>query len=128
MSRLPVPLLPRWLRWTSVVAVVSVIVYFSVFRTVPAPPSGPMDLAQLWDKQLHFAAYAGFAYSLAYATVESRHRPRRRIGGVLATALLFGLAIELIQGTLPMRYYSSARRKPTASALDEADNRETFYA
>ncbi|WP_435177605.1 VanZ family protein [Halorussus sp. AFM4] len=65
-----------------------------------------MDLAQLWDKKLHFTGYAGFAYSLAYATVESRHRPRSRIGGVLATALLFGLAIELIQGTLPMRYYS----------------------
>jgi len=24
---------------------------------------------------------------------------------VLATAVLFGLAIELVQGTLPMRYY-----------------------
>ncbi|WP_368281139.1 VanZ family protein [Halorussus rarus] len=67
-----------------------------------------MGLAQIWDKKLHFAAYAGFAYSLAYATVESRDRPRRRIGGVLATALLFGLAIELVQGPLPMRYYSVA--------------------
>ena len=106
MPRLPIPLAPRWLRWTGVTAVVGVIVYFSVFQTVPAPPSGPNGLAQIWDKKLHFAAYAGFAYTLAYATAESRDRLRRRIGGVLVTAILFGLAIELIQGTLPMRYYS----------------------
>jgi len=103
MSRVPVPLVPRWLRWTGVLLVTSVIVYFSILTTAPAPPEpGP-----IWDKKLHFAAYAGFAYTLAYATVERRHRPKRRIAGVLGAAILFGLAIELVQGTLAMRYYSN---------------------
>jgi len=101
MSRIPFPLAPRWLRWTNVLIVTGTIVYFSILKTAPAPPEpGP-----IWDKKLHFAAYAGLAYTLAYATVDWQHRPRRRIGGILATAVLFGLTIELIQGTLPMRYY-----------------------
>jgi len=104
MSRVPVPLVPRWLRWTAVSLVTAVIIYFSIVTTAPAPPEpGP-----IWDKKLHFAAYAGFAYALAYATVEWRARPRRRIGGVLAIAVLFGFGIELVQGPLPMRYYSVA--------------------
>lgn len=102
MSRVPLPVAPRWFRWAGVGVVASVIVSFSLLTTVPAPPEpGP-----LWDKKLHFAAYAGFAYALAYATVDWEHRPKVRIGAVLATAVLFGLVIELLQGMLPMRYYS----------------------
>ena len=69
-------------------------------------PEPPTDLGELWDKQLHFAAYAGFAYALAYATVERESRRLLRGGGVLAIAPAFGFAVEVTQGVLPMRYYS----------------------
>ena len=102
MTRLSIPLVPRWLRWTGVISVASIIVYFSLVTTVPAPPEpGP-----IWDKKLHFAAYAGFAYALAYATVERQSRCVSRGGGVFGVALVFGAVIELAQGPLPMRYYS----------------------
>jgi VanZ family protein len=101
MSRIPFPLAPRWLRWTGVAVVTGIIICFSILKTTPTPP----ELGPIWDKKLHFAAYAGLAYTLAYATVDWQHRQPRRVGGVLATAVLFGLTIELIQGTLPMRYY-----------------------
>ncbi|WP_368279054.1 VanZ family protein [Halorussus ruber] len=103
MPRVPIPLAPRWFRWTSVVAVAGVIVYFSVLQTVPTPSDSP---GPIWDKKLHFTAYAGLAYALAYATVEWRPNSRKRIGSVLATTILFGLLTELVQGTLPLRYYS----------------------
>lgn len=84
-------------------AIASAVVYFSLVATAPEPPGGPDPL---WDKKLHFAAYGGFAFALAYATVEWGSRPVVRAGWVLGIALAFGLAVELVQGTLPMRYYS----------------------
>ena len=86
-----------------VVSVTSIIVYFSLVTTVPEPPTDPGDI---WDKKLHFAAYAAFAFALAYVTVEWQSRRVLRGGGVLGIALAFGFAIELVQGVLPMRYYS----------------------
>ena len=105
MTRIPLPLAPRWLRWVSVAGVASIIVYFSLVTTVPAPP-GDSGLAQIWDKKLHFAAYAGFAFALAYATVEWQSRRLKRGSGVVGLVLVFGVVIELVQGQLPMRYYS----------------------
>lgn len=102
VDRLPLPLAPRWLRWVGVVGVASIIVYFSLVTTVPGPP----DPGPIWDKKLHFAAYAGFAVALAYATVEWQSRRVVRGGSVLGVALVFGLTIEVAQGHLPMRYYS----------------------
>jgi len=102
VTKIPIPLVPRWLRWVGVGTVASVIIYFSLVTTIPAPPEpGP-----IWDKKLHFAAYAGFAYSLAYATAEYGSRPVIRGAGVLGVAVAFGLGVELAQGQLPMRYYS----------------------
>jgi VanZ family protein len=102
VTRIRLPLAPAWVRWAGVVAVASLIGYFSLLTTAPAPPEpGP-----IWDKKLHFAAYAGFAYSLAYATAESGSRPLIRGAGVLGAAVAFGLGVELAQGQLPMRYYS----------------------
>lgn len=103
MRRLPVPLLPRWLRWTAVLAVVSVVVYFSLVTTPPRPPD-PME-TPFWDKHLHFAAYFGVALTLAYATAHHRDRPYRRAGAVLGGAIVFGAIIELAQGLLPHRYF-----------------------
>lgn len=103
VPRIPFPVLPRSLRWVGVGLVASVIVYFSIFTTVPQPSGGP---GTIWDKKLHVAAYATFAYGLGYATVEWQQRPWTRAICVLVTAVLFGIAIELIQGVLPMRYSS----------------------
>lgn len=103
MTRIPFPLAPRWLRWAGVAGVAATIVYFSLVTAAPAPPEpGP-----IWDKKLHFAAYAGFAFALAYATVEWQPRQTVRGGVVLGVALAFGAAIELAQGQLPARYYSN---------------------
>ncbi|MFW5956630.1 MAG: VanZ family protein [Halorhabdus sp.] len=101
MKRLPVPLLPRWCRWTGVVAIAVVVVYYSLV-TVPPEPAGP---SPFWDKYLHFAAYAGFALALAYATVHDRDRPSRRMAIVFGGAIAFGAIVELLQGVVPYRYF-----------------------
>ncbi|MFC6787116.1 VanZ family protein [Halobaculum halobium] len=78
-----------------------VIGYFSLFT---APPSAPAQ-TPFWDKHLHFAAYAGLALTLAYATVRYRDRPAVRAAIVIGGAFAVGAGIELIQGTLPNRYF-----------------------
>jgi VanZ family protein len=99
--RLRLPLLPRWLRLVGVAAVLGAIAYFSLFS---APPTVP-GREPFWDKHLHFAAYAGLALSLAYATARVRDRPYLRAVVVFGGALAFGAGIELLQGALPNRYF-----------------------
>jgi len=84
-----------------VAAVAAFIGYYSLAGTPPqAPTTGP-----LWDKQLHFAAYAVLGLSVAYATID---RPLgERVVLMLLCAGLYGVAIELIQGALPARYYGA---------------------
>lgn len=101
MNRVRFPLLPRPVRLLSVVAVFGVIVYFSL---VSAPPKAPSQ-TPFWDKRLHFAAYAGLALSLAYATARLRDRPVLRGFLVVGGALLVGIGIELLQGKLANRYF-----------------------
>lgn len=60
MSRIPFPLAPRRFRWLGVVCVTAIIVYFSLVTTVPGPPTDP---GAIWDKKLHFVAYASFAFA-----------------------------------------------------------------
>ena len=101
MRRVPVPLVPRSIRWLGVLVVVAVIVHFSLITVPPKPPEpGPF-----WDKQLHFVAYATFTVALAYATVGHRDEPRRRAALVVAAALVFGALIELCQGLLSYRSF-----------------------
>lgn len=101
MTRLRVPLLPRWLRLLAVAAVVAVVVHFSLFT---APPKAP-GRTPFWDKHLHFAAYAGLSLTLAYATARLRERPLVRGGLVVGVALAVGVGVELAQGILPDRYF-----------------------
>lgn len=101
MSKLPVPLLPRLARWAGVLVVAAVIFYFSVLDAVKGGE------VPLWDKQLHFVAYAGLTVAAAYATAVWRRTAPRRAVVVLLAVLGYGLGIELIQGTLPGRDYSS---------------------
>ncbi|MDZ7746885.1 MAG: VanZ family protein [Halobacteriales archaeon] len=100
MYRLPFPALPRRVRYGCVLAVAAFIAFYSLTGTPPRAPSG----GPLWDKYLHFVAYAGLGAMVAYATLE---RPlAERVIIVLATAGLYGVAIELAQGVLPTRYFS----------------------
>ncbi|NHX36726.1 MULTISPECIES: VanZ family protein [Halolamina] len=105
MRNLPVPLLPRLVRWLGVLSAAAVIFYFSVLDTVAAPGGGG---GPLWDKQLHFLAYAGLTAATAYATATWERPGRRRAAAVLLGVLLYGLGIELVQGTLTDRYFSPA--------------------
>ncbi|QLG28654.1 VanZ family protein [Halorarum halophilum] len=101
MDRVRFPLLPRSLRWLGVLGVAGVICYFSLVTVPPEPPSP----TPFWDKRLHFAAYAGFALVLAYATANLREHPSRRVALVIGGALAFGAGIELLQGATPHRYF-----------------------
>lgn len=103
-ASLPFPLLPRWLRYASVVAVAGVLLYFSVLTT---PPVSPPEPDPLWDKKLHFAGYGALTLALAYATVRVRPR-RRRVALVVGLAVAYGLLIELLQLPQPTRYTSAA--------------------
>lgn len=46
--------------------------------------------------------------ALAYATARTRFEPRGRILIVIAGAIAYGVGIEVVQGLVPYRYYSSA--------------------
>lgn len=100
--RVPVPLVPRRVRWAAVGVIALAIVYFSLI-TVPAKPPGA---GPLWDKQMHFAAYGGLALVMAYATVRFRSRPYLRGMLVIGVVALFGGLIEVLQGMVPYRYFS----------------------
>jgi VanZ family protein len=101
VSRIPVPLLPRWLRWTAVASVVAVIVYYSVLTVPPGPPTK----VEFWDKHLHFAAYAAFVLTLTYATVEYSDQNLFRALAIAGLAVAFGALIEVIQSFLEYRYF-----------------------
>lgn len=105
--RISFPLLPSWARWLGVAAVGAVIVYFSLLGVPPsAPPAEGSGLASIWDKQLHFVAYAALALALAYATAASEQPWNRRVPLVFVTAVLFGVLIEVLQAPLPHRDFS----------------------
>lgn len=102
VRRIPVPLLPRWLRYLGVLSVAGVLLYFSVLTT---PPVSPPEPDPLLDKKLHFVGYGALTLALAYATVEQK---RRRIALVVGIPIAYGLLIEGLQLPQPTRYASFA--------------------
>jgi VanZ family protein len=93
-------MLPRFVRYAGVVAVLIVIGYFSFGGVPPQQPgSGP-----LWDKKLHFVAYAGLGLSIAYATIEEQ-RLWLRLAFIIGGATLYGAGVEAVQFVLPERYF-----------------------
>lgn len=103
MQRVRFPLFPGRLRWLGVLAVAAAIGYFSLLT---APPPAPPEPGPLWDKKLHFAAYAILGLSLIYATAAGRRETPHRIALSIGVAMAFGVLIELLQGPLPHRYFS----------------------
>jgi VanZ family protein len=107
MRRLPVPLVPAWLRWLGVAAVAGFVFATSVLVTPPPEPVVPGKVDPLpLDKWRHFLAYAAIAYALAYALADSE-RPRTHLAaGVVTLTVLYGVGIELWQWTIPNRFFS----------------------
>lgn len=105
----PVPLLPRWLRWLAVAAVAAAIFYLSVLVVPPAEE--PITTATRpalvpLDKWRHFLGYAVLGWALAYATADLDADPRYLAAGILAATAAYGLAVELAQSTVPRRQFS----------------------
>ncbi|MFB6084200.1 MAG: VanZ family protein [Halorientalis sp.] len=107
MRRLPVPLVPAWVRWLGVATVAGFVLVTSVLVAPPPEPvvPAPPDLLPL-DKWRHLLAYAALAYALAYALADA-NRPRSHLAvGVFSVAVLYGVGIELWQWTIPNRFFS----------------------
>jgi VanZ family protein len=89
--------LPPATRYAGVLAVAAGIAYFSLTGDPPAQPSGN-------DKTLHFVAYATLGLAIAYATLDDQ-RPLVRAALIIGGAGLYGVGIELVQWSLPERYF-----------------------
>lgn len=101
MPRIRVPLAPARIRWAAVLAAAVVILVASVLPPAGVEdPMGPFGLLGL-DKYVHALAYAGFAGIVAYALVDGPIE--RALLVAFATAVLFGLGVELVQMPIPYR-------------------------
>ena len=102
-----VPLLPRWVRWVTVVGLAAFIFYASILS---APPGTVVDdlkpeLLPL-DKWRHFLAYAAFGGALAYATTDWEVDGRVLAAAVVGVTVCYGIGIEFGQSLIPGRYFS----------------------
>lgn len=106
--RVPLPLVPRPVRYLGVAVVGGVLFVTSVIDPAATgggpPPYGPFGLVLL-DKWLHALAYAGLAGALLYAL--ARADPRA-LAVAVALAAGYGLGIEAVQAVLPERSFDLA--------------------
>ncbi len=102
----PIPLLPRPVRWAGVAVIAGFIFYASILT---APPATPVDDAQPWFLDLsywrHLVAYATLALTLAYATDEWGLERWRHALVVVAAVTLYGAGIEVGQWFVPERHF-----------------------
>ena len=107
--RVPIPLLPRVVRWAGVAVIAGFIFYASILT---APPATPVDDAQPWFLDLsywrHLVAYATLALTLAYATDEWSLERWRHALVVIAVVTLYGAGIEVGQWFVPERHFDLA--------------------
>ena len=103
MLPLPLPLLPRSIRYTAVAVVAGIICYGSLV-TVPETTIDDIRLTFIQPSHWrHIVAYATLATALAYAT-DHWELPRRRHAILtIATATVYGVAMEAGQALLPHR-------------------------
>ena len=100
---IPVPLLPRWLRYTAV-GVVGAIIFYGSLVTVPETAIDDINpsLVQL-SHWRHLLAYLALAGTLAYAT-DHWDLPRwQHAVLVIALASGYGILMETGQAFLPHR-------------------------
>lgn len=106
MRSLRVPLVPRPLRWAIVLAVAGTILYYSIL-TPPGSGSfrtGPLGVFP-YSNWLHFLAYGGLAVVLAYALHDSELPDWQVLAVVFAVSVGYGVAMELLQATVPSRTF-----------------------
>lgn len=105
MTRIPVPLVPRWLRWLGVVGVAAFVFVFSVLAAPPEQAVVPEFSLVPLDKWRHFLAYGAVAGALGYATVDRDVPTRRLVALVVIVPVVYGFGIELVQATQPDRFF-----------------------
>ncbi|MFO7926856.1 MAG: VanZ family protein [Halobacteriota archaeon] len=96
--------LPRSLRYVGAIGCAIVILYGSVIDPGDGVPRTLFGIG--FTVYLHFIAYAGFTGALCYAVLST---DRRTLLVAATVAALYGIAVELVQATIPYR---------TMSALD----------
>jgi len=102
-----VPIVPLWLRAVLVLATFGVLIYYSI---VPAPGSGSITYGPLgmipYSMWLHFLGYMGLAIVLSYASATVRRPQSQILLGVFVVTVGCGIAVEVLQLTLPTRTFS----------------------
>jgi VanZ family protein len=102
---LTVPLASRRVRYALVALVAGVVLVASVVEpSGGARTLGPFGLVGA-DKWSHALAYAGLTAALTYASIKGG---RGRLALAVGVAVVFGIAIELVQWPIPYRTASVA--------------------
>ena len=92
----PVPLLPKPVRWLGVTGLAGFIFYTSI---VTVPPETAIDSTRPSFAEVaqwrHFLAYGTLAYALAYATAEWDRERWVQAVAVVGVVSLYGASIEI---------------------------------
>jgi len=101
------PTVPFWLRVAFVLSVFGTLLYFSI---VPAPGTGSVSQGPFgvipYSMWLHVVGYMGFAIVLGYASDPLEVPQSQLLFGVFVFTVGCGVAVELLQYTLPTRTFS----------------------
>ncbi|QLD86884.1 VanZ family protein [Natronomonas halophila] len=92
------PVAPRPLRYAGVLACAVVILYASVTAVDDGVPTTLFGIGT--TVYLHVIAYAGFTGAIGYARLSADRRVLLLAAGL---STLYGIGIELLQGTIPYR-------------------------
>jgi len=100
---IPVPLVPRWLRYLGVTVVAALIFYGSLVTVPETVVDDTQPAAFEINHWRHLVAYFTLACSLAYATADWELPRWHNAALVIALAAAYGVAMELGQAALPHR-------------------------
>ena len=99
----PLPTVPRSARYVGAIGLALAILVASVTDPGDAVPRTLLGVG--FTVYLHLLAYAALAGAIGYALFST---DRRALLAAVALATLYGLAIELLQGTIPHRTMAAA--------------------